>query len=264
MPIRSMKAYLYPGDEAAIKAVNSIPGMEKLLSFISKNSIERYYDMIFTSTYLKLTEKTAPKIDAMCKRACVYFGVERMPDIFLKRSYDCDLFLFGVDKPKLLVNSSMLEMLSEADLEVFLSSAMAAVRAGHGMINLLLMVMNTFGGALPVSQSVISYPIYQWKRQSYYTYDRARMLYSDDFDLTMKLIGYGEVPEDIMAQTTCEDRMRQNEEFLQLGGGAGAAKVLQTLYISKPWNASRMVELYNWVESGEYKIAKEVHEDGSL
>ena len=64
-----VKSYLYPGDEAAIQTVNSIPGFEKLLAFISKNSVERYYDIVYTSTYLKLTEKTAPEIYAMYQRA---------------------------------------------------------------------------------------------------------------------------------------------------------------------------------------------------
>ena len=81
--------------------------------------------------------------------------------------------------------------------------------------------------------------------------------------MTTKLINYGEVPDDIMEQTTLEDRMRQNEEFLQINGGAGAAKALQTLSIARPWNASRMTELYNWVESGTYQSMKEAA-NGSL
>ena len=258
-----VKSYLYPGDEAAIQTVNSIPGFEKLLTFISKNSIERYYDIIYTSTYLKLTKKTAPEIYEMYQRACQSFGVEKMPDIYLHRSYDCSTFLFGIESPKIMISSSLLEMLSPQDLEVFLSADVAAIKAGHGMIGLLLMVVNSFGGALPVPASLFTYPLYQWKRQSYYTYDRARLLYCGDFDLTAKLIGYGEAPDDIMEKTTFEDRMRQNTEFLQLSGSAGAAKTLQTMFIARPWNASRLTELYNWVENGTYQTVKEAN-DGLL
>lgn len=257
MPVIPIKSYLYPGDEAAVQTVNSISGLDKLLTFISKNSVERFYDVMFTSSYLKLTERTAPEIYQMYLRACRRFGVETPPEVFLHRSYDCDTFLFGMERPKILVSSSLLEMLPPRELEVFLASDVAAVKAGHGMIGLLMMVVNTFGGMLPVPKSVIAYPLIQWKRQSYYTYDRARLVYSGDYDLTAKLIGWGEAPEDVMDRTTLEDRMHQNEEFLQISGGAGAAKTLQTLSNARPWNASRMIELYNWVESGAYQRTKE-------
>lgn len=257
MPVIPVKSYLYPGDEAAVQTVNSVSGLDKLLTFISKNSVERFYDVMFTSSYLKLTERTAPEIYQMYLRACRRFGVETPPEVFLHRSYDCDTFLFGMERPKILVSSSLLEMLPPRELEVFLASDVAAVKAGHGMIGLLMMVVNTFGGMLPVPKSVIAYPLIQWKRQSYYTYDRARLVYSGDYDLTAKLIGWGEAPEDVMDRTTLEDRMHQNEEFLQISGGAGAAKTLQTLSNARPWNASRMIELYNWVESGAYQRTKE-------
>ncbi len=258
-----VKSYLYPGDEAAIQTVNSIPGFEKLLAFISKNSVERYYDIVYTSTYLKLTEKTAPEIHAMYQRACRRFGVEKMPDIYLHRSYDCSTFLFGMESPKIMISSSLLELLPPQELETFLASDVAAMKAGHGMIGLLLMVVNSFGGALPISSGLLTYPLYQWKRQSYYTYDRARLLFCGDFDLTARLIGCGEAPEDIMEQTPFEERMRQNAEFLQISGTAGAAKALQTLSTARPWNASRLTELYNWVESGTYQTVKEAN-DGLL
>ena len=259
MPTIPVKAYLYPGDEAAIQAVNGIPGLEKVFSFISKNSVERYYDVIYTSTYLKLTEKTAPKIYQIYQRACRRFNVEKVPDVFLMRSYDCTSFVFGLDTPKILLSSSLLELLSPQELEIYLSSDIAAIKAGHGMIGLLLAVINSFGGILPIPKSVLTYPLYQWKRQSYYTYDRARLLYSGDYKLTMKLIKCGEAPRDIMEQTSLEELMRQNEAFAKINGGAGIAKALQTLATAQPWNANRMIELYNWVESGAYETIKEAN-----
>lgn len=257
MPGIPVNSYLYPGDEAAVQAVNGIAGLDKVLAFISKNSVERFYDVMLTSSYLKLTERTAPEIHQMYLRACERFAVETVPEVFLHRSYDCDTVLFGVEKPKILVSTSLLELLQPRELEVYLASSVAAMKAGHGKIGLLMMVVNTFGGMLPVPKSLFTYPLIQWKRQSYYTCDRARLIYSGDFDLTAKLIGLGEAPADVTERTTLDDRMEQNREFLQLSGGVGAAKTVQTMVSGRPWNASRMIELYNWVESGAYQHVKE-------
>jgi len=257
MNVIPAKAYLHPGDEAAVQAVKSIPGLDKMVSFLAKNSVERYYDVLFTSSFLKLTEKTAPKIHSMYQRACGRFGLERMPEVYLQRSYECGTTLLGTERPKILVSSSLLELLPEKELETFLASDVAAIQAGHGLMGLLLMTINAYGGALPVPKSALSYPLYQWKRQSYYTHDRARLLYSDDFRLTLGLIECGQAPDEIMAGMTLEDRMEQCEEFLRIGGGAGVSKTVQTMASGRPWNASRVLELYNWKESGAYGMVRE-------
>lgn len=252
-----VEAFLHPGDLAAIQAVNSIPGLEKLIAFIVKNSVERYFEILYTSTYLKLTSKTSPRIFAMYQRACEKFGVEQPPDVFLQRSYLCETTLLGIESPKIVVSSSLLELLEERELEVFLSSDVAAVKAGHGLLELLLMTINTYGGTLPIPKEVAAYPLYQWKRQSYLTYDRARLLYSDDFDLTMRLIECGQAPREILDRMTIEDHLAKSEDFLKISGGAGASKTVQTMASVRPWNASRILELYNWKESGAYGSIKE-------
>lgn len=257
MDIIPTKAYLYPGDQAAIQVVSGIPGLEKLIAFISKNSMEKYFEILYTSTYLRLTEKTSPRIFAMYQQSCERFGVERMPEVFLQRSYQCDTVLLGVEQPKILVSSSLLELLNENELEIFLSSDIAAIKAGHGLMGLLLMTASTYGGVLPIPKETVLYPLYQWKKQSYYTHDRARLLYSDNFDLAVGLVECGQTPTEIASAMTLESRLEQCEEFLRINGGAGMSKTLQTINSARPWNASRILELYNWKESGAYGVIKE-------
>lgn len=61
-------------------------------------------------------------------------------------------------------------------------------------------------------------------------------MYSEDYDLVMKLIGYGEAPKEIMERTSLDERLKQSEDFLRISGTAGASKAVQTVMAGKPWN----------------------------
>ena len=257
MRIIKPEAYMYPGDEAAIQAVNKVPGLSKLLGFITKYSVEKVYDMLFSSSFVKLTDETAPKIYGFYQKACDRFGLEKVPDIYVMRGYQYETTVFGIDSPKVLINSSVLNDIPEDLIEIFVSSDIAGIKAGHGKLNMLLRMMSTFGDMLPIPKEVITVPLMLWSKQKYYTYDRARMLYSDNFEAVTKLIGYGEAPLEIALETSIDDRIEQGREFLEIGGMQGLAKTTMTLSETKPWNTMRVVELNNWVESGMYRNALE-------
>ena len=117
MQLITQEAFLHPGDEAAIQAIRKIPGFEKILSFISKNSFEKAYDITWSSGYLQLTEENAPKIVKMYRRICEAFGFEQIPKLFLRRTYSVENVVVGMATPKILISSSALDNLREKALE---------------------------------------------------------------------------------------------------------------------------------------------------
>lgn len=260
MRIIKPEDYLFPGDEASIEAVHKVPGLSKLLEFVSKNSVEKYYHIICSSSNIKLTSKTAPKIYRFYEEAAEAFGLDEMPDVYLQRGYQYETIVFGVESPTILVNTALLDDLPEELLKVFLAADIAGIKAGHGELNFLRIMCETFGNSLPIPKQLLTIPLMLWSKQKYYTYDRARMLYCNDFELTAKLIGYGEAPPEIMEKVTIDERLEQGREFLDIKGVQAISKTSLTLSESKPWNSLRVIELSNWVESGLYKNALEGQE----
>ena len=254
-----VESYLYPEDKAALDRINKVPGIGKLMKFVSKNGIERFYDFMLFSSMLKITEKNAPKVYDIYRKICERFDVKKIPDIYVTRNYYIKTNVFGVETPKILISSTAFEEMSERELEVFLVSDIAGIKAGHGVMSMLQMVVNSYGGALPVPKALLAAPLYYWSKQRYYTYDRARMIYSDDYELVMKLIDYGNIPETApgMNARTIEERMVQSEEFRSMGGFSQVSRSAKTLDNDAPWNADRAVQLFNWVESGLYSKVKE-------
>ena len=249
--------YLFPGDEAAIETVHKIPGLSKLMEFVSKNSVEKYYHIICTSSNVRLTARTAPKIYRFYEEAASVFGLTTMPEIYLQRGYQYETTVFGIDTPTILLNTAVLDDMPEDLLRIFVAADIAGIKAGHGVLNFLRIMCETFGDSLPIPKQVLTIPLMLWSKQRYYTYDRARMLYCRNFEQTVKLIGYGEAPPEIMDRVTIDERLEQGHDFLAIKGMQAISKTSLTLSEPKPWNSLRVVELSNWVESGLYQNALE-------
>lgn len=247
-----IKDFMYPGDANAMNAVKALPGFSKIMEFIAANSVEKFYRIIYNSSNLKLTSKNAPKIYRMYSEACEIFELEKMPDIFIERSYSYRTQLLGVDNPILVISTPVLEDMSDDMLACYLAGDIAGIKAGHGIMNFIDILLNNFGGLIPVPREVYTYPLNQWKKQKYHTYDRARLLVSEKFELCSGLIGIDETSDEILAATPLEERLEQGKQFLDLSGNKDKAKKLLSMASSTPWNSSRLIDLFNWYESGEY------------
>lgn len=257
MKVINPENYLFPGDEAAMETINKVPQLQKVLSFISKNSTEKFYSIIFSSSYIKLTSKNAPKIYSFYEDAAEVFGLDKVPDLYLRRSYQYETNLLGIENPMIIINTALLENMPEEMLRVFLASDIAGIRVGHNKMNFLRILCETFGDSLPIPKQVLTVPLMMWSKQKYYTYDRARMLYSRDKNLVFKMIGYGEAPSEIMDRISLDERIEQSAEFLEIEGVQSLAKTILTVSEPKPWNSMRIAELNNWVESGMYRTGLE-------
>ncbi len=262
MKIITPEMYISPGDAAAVQNVKNIPGLKDLTEFISKNSIENYYRITCSSSMLKITGKNSPVIFEMLGRITARFGMENIPEVYLCRSYGYDITALGIEDPLLIVSSSALEDMSPEILETFLVSGIASIKADHGMMNFLILVLNTLGALIPKAALALNYPLGVWKRETYYSCDRARILYCRSMEQTSTLIGFGEAPEEISDITPLEKRMEQAADFLKTSGAGGISKTIKTIGLSRPWNSSRLAELYNWTESGMYEtVLKELDDD---
>lgn len=244
--------FLYSGDASAMNAIKILPGFSKIMEFIAANSVEKFYRIIYTSSNLKLTAKNAPKVYKIYSDACEMFELEKMPEIFIERNYSYRTQVFGIENPIIIVSTPLLENLSDEMLACYLAADIAGIKAGHGIMSFVDTLFNNFGALIPVPREVYAYPMNQWNKQKYYTYDRARLLMSENFELVSKLIGIDETTDGILAATPLEERLEQGKEFLDLSGNKALAKSFLTVYSGIPWNSSRLIDLYNWHESGEF------------
>lgn len=249
--------FQHPKDKAAVEAVLAVPGCAKLLKYLAENSVERVYEFMNNSSRMKVTREMSPVIFAMLDEAAEMYGVPSLPNVYLKRAYEYEVTLEGINTHNIIFTTSMLEHMDEKRLWPVITSEFAGIQAKHGVIRFLDLTIRNFKDVLPfvVDQAMVL-ALNSWYRNKAYTYDRAILLALEDFRLAAECILLGEVPDEVLGTIELDQPdnpyLEQAMEFLERSGAAGAYQKLTTMLTKEQWMASRYVELYNWYRSGEY------------
>lgn len=249
--------FQHPLDKAAVDAVVAIPGFTKLLNYISEHSVERVYGFINNSSRLKLTKEMSPLIFSMISEAGEMFQIEETPSVYLERSYEYIVTLEGIKNPYIIFTTSYLEGVGEEMLWPVIASEFAGIQSKHAMIKFIDVILKNARGALPFGiDMVLDLAMNNWYRNRAYTYDRAVLLASEDFELTAKHILMGEAADEVLDSIGLgrpdNPYMEQTSEFLQRNGIDGIYQKFSTAFTRSQWAASRYAELYNWYQSGAY------------
>ncbi len=249
--------FQHPFDKRAVDAVTKIPGFEKLLEFISSNSIEKSYSLINDSSRMKITKEMCPKIFEMLSEAAEMFNVDYIPDVFVERDYNMLITLKGIKKPHIIFSSSFLEEVSDETLWCVIVSEFAGIQAKHGTIKFIDEIIQLVKGAIPFGiDKALDVALNDWYRNKIYTYDRAVLLASESFETAAKHILFGEVSNDVLNALNLEKPdntyLEQVREFFGRTGSEGLFQKFSTVLSRNQWLASRYMELYNWHNSGEY------------
>ena len=73
--------FQHPADKRSVDAVVAVPGLNTLLDYISKNSLERIYSFENDSSRLRITDRVSPKMIGMLEDAAQMYGVSQIPKV---------------------------------------------------------------------------------------------------------------------------------------------------------------------------------------
>ncbi len=261
-----VRDFQHPSDREAVQAVMAVPGVQKLLQYISKHSVERTYSFINNSSRMKVTRQMSPMIFEMLDEAAGMYGMNTIPDVYLERAYEYKVTLEGINSPHIIFTTSLLEGMDERQLWPVIASEFAGIQANHGTIKFIDTLIQTVKGALPFGiDQALGLTLNNWYRTKAYTYDRAILLAFEDFELASQHILLGEAPDEVLESIGLDQPdnpyLEQTIDFLQRSGAEGIYQKLATAFTKNQWAASRYYELYKWYQSGKYH---EVLEDSEV
>lgn len=253
----SIEDFQHPFGKQSIEKVTSFSAFNKILAFISEKSIEKSYHLMNDSSLLKISREMSPKIFSMMDEAIQMFDVSEAPEVYIERSYDLKVLLDGIESPFLVFTTSVLEQYDDSMLWPLIASEIAGIKTQFAEIKFVDKVLKMFKGTFPFVIDIgLTLALNDWYRCTAYTYDRAFLLASENFELTAKHILFGEVDSTTLDKLHLDqqdnDYYKQSKEFLERSGRAGVYQKITTVFSRSQWAASRYIELYNWYFTGKY------------
>lgn len=239
---------------------------KKVLEFISKNSIERSLRGLYLSSFLKATASTAPNLIRMRDEACELFGVEKKPEIFLYRDYSAVTTLKGIDNPMILMSTELINVMSEQALWGIVASSVSAIRTDYCSIRMVEETLSFVKMLVPdLFVSALSELITRWRASAQFSFDRAALMATGEFNIAMQGILAGEMPRKILENIDFSDPdcgyMKQClRYFSDQGFAMKVARSADTVLEGTAPYASRYLELYNFYKNDFFDLMDEYSE----
>lgn len=254
----SPRAFEHPLDRTAIQTLQKVPGLDwvarKFIATIGDKRMRLY----FLASAVRVNENQFPRVHELYTEACRVLDVEAPPELFVMQNFVVNAAAIGVDKPFIVLTSSMLETLSEQELQAVIGHELGHVMCGHALYTTLLIIilkawhflLGIPGGSYAVWAILLG--LLEWSRKAELTADRAGLLVSQDLEVShrvdMKLAG-GKLTD----QMSIAEFQKQAEEYRAAGDVLDSVLKFQLLLLqSHPFPVLRVVELQKWVDSGDF------------
>jgi Zn-dependent protease with chaperone function len=268
--LRGLRAehFQHPHDVTATQALQSIPGMETIVSKVMEYGFERVYYLENIASNVRVTEKMFGRVYRSLQWACKILDVEE-PELYLSFEAEANAFTYGRTRPFIVLTTSLVDMLDDQELFFVIAHELGHIKAGHPLYTLIarnIAAVSTMLGQVTLGLGRLlgmglELALYDWMRKAELTADRAGLLCVQDLEpctrTFMKLAGgasrlYAEMDRDeFMRQALAydeADRSDLNRVY----------KLLITAFRSHPFAVMRAKELHAWHASGYEQVFAEL------
>jgi Zn-dependent protease with chaperone function len=254
----SSRAWEHPADRGALVALRKLKGFDTVVKLMSGLINERAVRLLYLGSAIRVDERSFPQLHRALNDAASILDAEVVPELYVQANPFFNAMTIGLDRPIIVVNSSLVDLLDEEELRWVLAHELGHALSGHAVYRTILLRLLSMSGVLTViplgglGLRMIIAALMEWVRKSELSADRAGLLATQDpavaYRALMKIAGGGHLEN--LDQTS----------FFEQGAEYDAAvdirdSVLKLLLIerrSHPMPVSRASELRRWVDSGAY------------
>ncbi|MGB5961385.1 MAG: M48 family metallopeptidase [Coleofasciculaceae cyanobacterium] len=265
----SSAAFKHPLDQQAEQALRSVPGFDLVAGKFVEFIYERPQLVYLMGNSIQAGPRQYSTIYRIFRECVRDLDVHPEPLLFVEQNPQVNSYSLGQEHPYVVVNTGLLDLLSEDEIRSVLAHELGHIKCGHTiLIQMGIWVKNaasqlsevTFGLGNLVSSGLI-YAFYEWRRKAELTSDRAALLVTDDLNIvmqTMMKISGGSVKyshecslHEFMQQSERyqeldQDGLNQIYKFLLYNGGSGSM-------LAHPFPVERLRYLREWAVSEEYR-----------
>ncbi len=261
------EAYQHPGEKIAMAALKKIPLLDTVMAKVLDAQIQMDLYAETVGSCYRITQKTNPRVYALYKLALARLGVTEEYPLFSKMSYEYNACAIGVNKPFIILHSSVISNYSDGELLKIIGHEIGHIKSGHvlyhNMANSLNSILGSLGGVAETASIALQFALMEWQRNSEYTADRAGLIATADINAsnteTMKMLGHSDKIPDV--DFSVEKVIKQVEDFKTDSAGI-IGKLLYINYTASathPWSILRLKQINDWYNSGEYEKVVAAH-----
>ncbi|WP_432558811.1 M48 family metallopeptidase [Granulicoccus sp. GXG6511] len=254
----SSRAWEHPADRGALVALRKLHGFDTFVRKLSGFLNERMVKMLLLGSCVRVSERQFPRVHRLYAEAAAALDAPGLPELFVQASPRLNAMTIGVDSPKIVIDSALVDLMHDDELRFVLGHELGHALSGHALYRTLLAYMIRFGtnfAGIPIGYwgiRAISAALAEWARKAELSSDRAGLLSTQDvaaaIRVQMKIASGGHLQD--LDQTEFLEQAREYEETEDLRDSV--MKFMLVEGATHPMNVVRAGELRRWVDSGHY------------
>ena len=250
--------YEHPLDKKSLGALKKIPLLDKLCTWIINFQIKTDYLSQYKGNSIMVTEKLSPRVYRLKKLAEERLCMNQDIPMFITLDWNYNAFTAGVDKPIIVLNSSVVENFSDDELLYIIGHEMGHIKSKHMLYHWMAnniaswMFNNSIISGAALLGLIVA--LKEWHRKSELTADRAGYIACKNKEAAitgmMRLMG---VPADyensVDWNISAEDILEQYKGYKEVTQDSIYMKLIYcyiTSSLSHPWMIERINEINEW------------------
>jgi Zn-dependent protease with chaperone function len=258
LPGISSRAYEHPADRSALVALRKLTGFDTILKNLAGLFNDRALRLMFLASAVRVTEEQFPDLHQMLRDSAYILDLPKVPELFVTQSPLVNAMALGSDKPFVVLNSGIVELMDPEELRFVIGHELGHVLSGHVVYNTMLYYLVILAQRLAlvpfawIGLKAVIWGLEEWHRKAELSCDRAGLLSTQDVEAArralMKMAGGRR-----LAELSHDEFHRQAREYDAVPDvRESLLKLLQIQGTSHPFAVVRFAELDRWAGEGEY------------
>ena len=147
LPDISPRAYEHPADRAATAALASIPMLETVIRRLTEMQYERAFHQLYLANSVKIGPNQLPDIWHNYLHVLETLDMPDQYDLYITQTPIANAFVMGTDKPIIVLNSGLVSLLDDSQIQAVLAHEVGHILSDHVMYRTALLILLLIGNA---------------------------------------------------------------------------------------------------------------------
>lgn len=254
----SPRAWEHPADRAAMASLRAVPGLQELIGTVLGRLDDTSLRLFAMATGVRTGKRQLNRIHQLLEEAALTLDL-KAPELYVSNHPAFNAMALGLKEPVLVLNSGLVESLTDPELAFIIGHELGHVASGHSTYRTLLWLLQELGNLL-IPQGIpqllgtgLWLALLEWYRKAELSCDRAGLLAIQDpaaaWNALMRMAGgrgVGHLDQEAFLEQAAE--FQQDNNILE-----SVLKLLMTLGKTHPFPVARFAELRAWHLDGSYQ-----------
>ncbi len=253
--------FIHPEDAAALRQMENIPGFASLIKKILAIGLENLQYGVNMASAIRLSERQLPDIYKHLPPICEKMGIPE-PEFYLQMDPNPNAWTFGDTRIYITVTSSLVEMMSEEELDAIIAHECGHILCRHVLYHTIARWLSSGLANLGILGAIatpVQFAMYYWSRKSELSADRAASIITNPEIVASTMARLSGGPKSLTSRINLEEWARQADDYDKIQNDGLWNKTLQLAVIAgldHPFSAVRVREILKWGDSEQYAMIK--------